>query len=202
MRILSLAVAAAALAVVPFASVGSASAMSFSYDYTNSQNPAGGPSLSCNAFGIFNNSCSVTFNNAGLGVNGSPDSQPDQIDGSPVFSSERLTFDFGFDRVWDTLELGRWDSNDDLRLIWDGGTTTWGPSAPSTVALGGVVSQYLTVVAYGQFWVDGFFRGNDSFTVAKLHVSSVPVPAALPLLAGGLGILGFAGWRRKRTQTS
>lgn len=25
----------------------------------------------------------------------------------------------------------------------------------------------------------------------------VPVPAALPLLAGGLGILGFAGWRRR-----
>ena len=29
--------------------------------------------------------------------------------------------------------------------------------------------------------------------------SPVPVPAALPLLAGGLGLLAFFGWRRKRT---
>lgn len=27
----------------------------------------------------------------------------------------------------------------------------------------------------------------------------VPVPAALPLFAGGLGLLGFLGWRRRRT---
>lgn len=29
-------------------------------------------------------------------------------------------------------------------------------------------------------------------------VAAVPVPAALPLLASGLGAMGFAGWRRKR----
>lgn len=28
--------------------------------------------------------------------------------------------------------------------------------------------------------------------------SAVPVPAALPLFASGLGLLGFAGWRRRR----
>ena len=176
--------------------------MSFSYDYTNSQNPAGGPSLSCNALGVLNNSCSVTFTNAGLGVNGSPDSQPGQIDGFPLFSSERLTLDFGFDRVWDKIELGRWDRNDDLRLTWDGGTTTWGPGVASVIDLGGVISSFLTVTAYGQIFQDGSWRRYDDFTVAKIHVSSVPVPAALPLLAGGLGILGFAGWRRKRSQTA
>jgi hypothetical protein len=29
-------------------------------------------------------------------------------------------------------------------------------------------------------------------------VSSVPLPAAFPLFAGGLGLLGLLGWRRKR----
>ena len=34
--------------------------------------------------------------------------------------------------------------------------------------------------------------------VVPTHVSAVPIPAALPLFAGGLGLLGFLGWRRKR----
>lgn len=37
----------------------------------------------------------------------------------------------------------------------------------------------------------GFILNGDS-------VGTVPVPAALPLFASGLGLLGFAGWRRKR----
>ena len=33
----------------------------------------------------------------------------------------------------------------------------------------------------------------------RIVLTAVPLPAALPLLAGGLGLLGFFGWRRKRT---
>lgn len=34
------------------------------------------------------------------------------------------------------------------------------------------------------------------------RVSAVPVPAALPLLATGIGALGVAGWRRRRQETA
>lgn len=37
-----------------------------------------------------------------------------------------------------------------------------------------------------------------NFSVTE--ISAVPVPAALPLLGAGLGMLGFMGWRRKAAQ--
>ncbi|WP_434055047.1 MAG: hypothetical protein RDA78_09340 [Roseibium sp.] len=41
--------------------------------------------------------------------------------------------------------------------------------------------------------------GNNPSGAATydIRLTAVPIPAALPLLAGGLGILGFMGWRRK-----
>ena len=45
----------------------------------------------------------------------------------------------------------------------------------------------------------------DSVVNMQLHLSDeavglppVPIPAALPLFASGLAVLGFAGWRRKK----
>ncbi len=41
---------------------------------------------------------------------------------------------------------------------------------------------------------------NISFVISNLTVelAPIPLPAALPLLGGGLALLGFAGWRRRR----
>jgi hypothetical protein len=178
-------------------SLGAGAASATVYDYTGSATNPGGPTLTCAEFGLFNDSCSVTYNADGLGVNGSPDFQPDQVDGSPLFSSERLTFDFGRDLVWRNITFGRWDSNDDARLTWATGTTTWGPNAGNSVDLGNVVSQYLTVTAYGDLFGGdycGFLCGNDSFTVASIEV--VPLPAAGWMLLAGLG--GIAAMKRRK----
>jgi hypothetical protein len=40
--------------------------------------------------------------------------------------------------------------------------------------------------------------GNDFDTLTTVSVTLTPLPAALPLFAGGLGALGLLGWRRKR----
>ena len=41
------------------------------------------------------------------------------------------------------------------------------------------------------------FAGNADFSIATISIAAVPVPAALPLMLGGLGLMGFAARRRK-----
>lgn len=48
--------------------------------------------------------------------------------------------------------------------------------------------------AYGQ--------GFEAVTAAQFAGTATPLPAALPLLASGLGALGLFGWRRKRKAVS
>lgn len=54
---------------------------------------------------------------------------------------------------------------------------------------------YRTGVAQG-FGASGTLQFDY---VAKYTVEAVPVPAALPLLATGIGLMGFMGWRRRKT---
>ena len=46
----------------------------------------------------------------------------------------------------------------------------------------------------------GTYTGLNSVTgyTDTVKISATPLPAALPLFAGGLGGLGLLGWRRKR----
>jgi hypothetical protein len=40
--------------------------------------------------------------------------------------------------------------------------------------------------------------GTSNIGTVDIAVTTTPLPAALPLFAGGLGALGLFGWRRKR----
>lgn len=71
----------------------------------------------------------------------------------------------------------------------------------------GVTSQ--TVIDMSSFGViDSLFFDDSStvnlgigfgdFSFEAAPVNEVPLPAALPLLAAGLGAMGFMGWRKKR----
>lgn len=44
----------------------------------------------------------------------------------------------------------------------------------------------------------GLSDGAGAFVFDDLQLMAVPLPAALPLFAGGLGLIGLLGWRRKR----
>ena len=46
--------------------------------------------------------------------------------------------------------------------------------------------------------VDEFRISDTALAPSEFLMAPVPIPAALPLMAGGLGLLGIAGWRRKR----
>ena len=81
------------------------------------------------------------------------------------------------------------------------GYTNWAPSEPNN---NGGIEHYTL-----GWWQDSAMgQWNDAPDSPGVRgylveyngdlVAPVPVPAALPLLAGGLGLMGLAGWRRKR----
>ena len=63
------------------------------------------------------------------------------------------------------------------------------PLADSAIFLGTLAGLGVTPGTYT------YNLGVDSFVI---NIGTTPVPAALPLFASGLGVLGLLGWRRKK----
>ena len=79
-----------------------------------------------------------------------------------------------------------------------------GPGFPTSVYTAVALSDCPTgmcsfIGSFGIRTSSGYFAGNLNF--GSLTVTTTPIPAALPLLASGLGGLGFVGWRRPKLQT-
>ncbi len=81
--------------------------------------------------------------------------------------------------------------------------TNWLPGEPNNHS----------VFRFGQFLTEDYLQWqiinnsgwNDlpvtdvsQYTIVEYSTSAVPIPAALPLLAAGLGAMGFQGWRRRK----
>jgi len=90
----------------------------------------------------------------------------------------------------------------------DGNTVATANGPPPVSGDWVLVSVLLGVLSANVDYTLGFnaFGTNPDNTLGgfidTVSVSAVPIPAALPLFAGGLGLLGLLGWRRKRNATA
>jgi hypothetical protein len=85
-------------------------------------------------------------------------------------------------------------------------TTPWIAFQIGSSDLGIVVPTGATTLYLGFADANGFNGApgwyNDNTGALSVTVAATPLPAALPLVAGGLGALGLLGWRRKQTLRS
>lgn len=177
-------------------SAGVASAATFTFNTVGPQVASlSGPgfTITPGSSGILNSSARISQTATGLGVNGNPDTNPGNIDGFPIFSSEFLTVDFDWIVTLKKIALGNVDGNDDVDLFLDGTLIgSYQASALNSLDLDADITSF-RVRASGTFLADGF--GNDDFTLAGFTVAPVPLPAGGLLLIGGLAALGVV---RKR----
>jgi hypothetical protein len=94
--------------------------------------------------------------------------------------------------------------------VWDAGSELSNNVGAAFNASGGMGTPEMGVVSLagdltdllGQLTAAGTTINSvpgDRELLATIEISSVPVPAALPLMLAGLGIMGAAGRRRKQT---
>jgi hypothetical protein len=100
---------------------------------------------------------------------------------------------------WNLSDTSGFSTIFDLTVGSNGLTSTANVTAPTFTAGPGF---YGMLLGNGTFGINtGDFKTPINYTMTftvDQKISTTPIPAALPLLAGGLGILGFASRRKKR----
>ncbi len=119
-----------------------------------------------------------------------------QVDGYK--GNDILIFSFDQKVTLEKVAFSYVDGNDRFRFFHDtdhdGELTDFGTS---------IDIPYGNVYVFNSVWDGKLFgigaKGKyDNFKIEGFHVTPIPLPAALPLFAGALGLLGLFGWRRKR----
>ena len=143
-------------------------------------------------------SCVGTGCSIPIGVNTAAGIFTDRVSGTypngdeTVFSfSEKVEAIGGF---WDTDINGGGVA---LNLYADGVlVSTMTPTIPSTAT--GSFFGFTSTVLFDEFVIAGNGSGVETYSLVDMHVSAVPIPAALPLFLSALLGVGIIG-RRKRS---
>ena len=72
----------------------------------------------------------------------------------------------------------------------------------ATIVAGALSAPTAALIASLTGTMHTFTFTEDQFYLTSATVSAVPLPAALPLFGGALGLMGLLGWRRKRMATA
>lgn len=133
------------------------------------------------------------------------------IDFIPPFSSFGTTYNnsssntftngataqFEFDNLYYYLPIPFPTGEDSLIIDLSGPLTATNLTGSPTFAASGSETDYFFLCSEDGFCGSRTITGG-SLDVTSLEVTSTPLPAALPLFAGGLGMLGVFARRRKR----
>ncbi len=130
-------------------------------------------------------------------IGGPGATRPGSAGPTPNDEARGGTITFSFDRLVDVLSFDYVDTEaggnelnvtafDDNGLVGTSGALIAGDGQFDTFTAGFLGVRTLV------------FNFGGSGALDNIKITPVPLPAALPLLAGGLGILGFLGWRRRQ----
>jgi hypothetical protein len=151
--------------------------------------------------------CSLTFGAAGIGVNGSPDTDPSDIDNfpaNPFPSWEQVMVSFASPVTLLGFTLGNFNTQlidflpfglgqDDYSLYINNALVTSGSTTNPNFGGWTNVSSFAVRATR-----DGRELGNDEFTLASFDVvAAVPLPAGVVLMGSALLGLAGLGLRRK-----